>query len=124
MIDVRDIVDCAEHSVRSDAYNNHIFTLTGPACIRFQDIAQTLTNILERPIQYVPVPPEAVAQSIREMGMGDWAAQVMRDYSQAYSENWGDFTTDDVERLTGHPARSFETCAREILAPALGQAGA
>jgi uncharacterized protein YbjT (DUF2867 family) len=124
MIDVRDIVDCAEQSVRSEAYNNQIFTPTGPARISFHDIATTLTNILGRPIQYVPVPPKAVAQSIREMGWGEWAAQVLRDYAQAYSENWGDFTTDDVERLTGHPARSFEAFAREVFAPALRQAGA
>ena len=36
--------------------------------------------------------------------MGDWFAEVMRVYSKAYSEKWGDFTTDGVERITGHPS--------------------
>jgi uncharacterized protein YbjT (DUF2867 family) len=122
MIDMRDIVDCAEQNVVSDTYDNQIFTLTGPESVRFHDIANRLTNILGRPVQYVSVPPEAVEQSIRAMGMGDWYAQVMRDLCKAYSENWGDVTTDEVARITGHPPRSFDAFAREVFAPTLGLA--
>ena len=76
MIDLRDLVDCAEHSVISDAYHNQIFTLTGPETLSFHDVTVRLTNILGQPIQYVPVPPEAVEQSVQAMGMGDWYARV------------------------------------------------
>jgi uncharacterized protein YbjT (DUF2867 family) len=119
MVDLRDIVDCAERSVVSDTYDNEVFTLTGPESISFHDIANRLTNALGRPVQYVSVPPEAVEQSIRAMGMGDWYAQVMRDLCKAYRENWGDVTTDDVARIAGHSPRSFEVFAREVFAPAL-----
>jgi uncharacterized protein YbjT (DUF2867 family) len=119
MIDLRDIVDCAVQSVVSDAYDNQTFTLTGPEAISFHDIAERLTNILGRPIQYGAVPPEAVEQSIRAMGMGDWYAQVMRDLCKAYRENWGDVTTGDVARIAGHAPRSFDAFTREVFAPAL-----
>lgn len=119
MIDLRDIVDCAEQSVISDEYDNQIFTLSGPESFSFQDIADRLTHIFARRIQYVAVPPEAVEQSIRAMGMGDWYAQVIRDLCKAYRENWGDVVTDSVPHITGHPARSFDVFAREIFAPAL-----
>jgi uncharacterized protein YbjT (DUF2867 family) len=119
MVDLRDIVDCAERSVVSDTYDNEVFTLTGPESISFHDIANRLTNTLGRPVQYVSVPPEAVEQSIRAMGMGDWYAQVMRDLCKAYRENWGDVTTDDVARIAGHSPRSFDAFAREVFAPAL-----
>ena len=39
----------------------------------------------------------------------------------AFSEDYGDFTTNEVEELTGHPARSFETFAKDfaqVFAPA------
>jgi uncharacterized protein YbjT (DUF2867 family) len=121
MIDVRDIVDCVEKCVVSDAYDNQVFNPTGPESISFQDSARSLTEIMGKQVNYVPVPLEAVEQSIREMGMGDWFAKVMRDYSKAYSENWGDFATDDVQRITGQPARSFDAFAREVFVPALGQ---
>jgi NAD(P)H dehydrogenase (quinone) len=123
MLDVRDIVDCAEQSVVRDTYDNQIFTLTGPEAISFHDIASRLTAILERPIQYVPVPPESVEQSIRALGMSAWYARVMRDLCVAYSEHWGDITTGDVQHLSGHAPRSFDAFARELLVPVLVSAG-
>jgi uncharacterized protein YbjT (DUF2867 family) len=123
MLDLRDIVDCAEQSAVRDTYDNQIFTLTGPEAISFHDIADRLTAILERPIQYVPVPPESVEQSIRALGMGAWFARVMRDLCAAYSEHWGDITMGDVAHLSGHAPRSFDAFARELLAPVLVPAG-
>jgi uncharacterized protein YbjT (DUF2867 family) len=119
MIDLRDIVDCAEECLVSDAYDNKIFTLTGPESIGFHDIAGRLSNLLGCPIHYVPVQPEAVEQFIRSMGQSVWYARVMRDLCRAYSEGWGNVITGDVAHITGHRPRSFEVFAREILFPAL-----
>ena len=119
MIDLRDTVECAESCVISDAYDDQVFTLTGPESIGFHHIASRLNDILGRPVQYIPVPPEAVERSIRAMGMGEWYAQVMRDLCRAYSENWGDLITDSLARITGRAPRSFDVFAREVLLPAL-----
>ena len=123
MIDVRDIVDCAVKCVRSDEYDNQILNLTGPESISFHDVANSLADGLQRPVNYVPVPVEAVEQCLHDMGMGDWFPVVMRDYSDAYSNSWGDFVTADVERVTGHPARSIDVFTREVFAPALSNGG-
>lgn len=39
MIDVRDIIDCAEQAVVSDAFDNQVLNPTGPASISFHDVA-------------------------------------------------------------------------------------
>jgi len=44
---------------------------------------------------------------------------LMRDYHQADSEGWGDFVTDNVERMAGQPARNIGQFVRAVLAPAL-----
>ena len=104
MIDVRDVVDCAAQAVLSDEFDDQVLNPTGPESISFYEVADKLSAALGKQVNYVPVPPEAVEQSLRQMNMGDWFPVVMRDYSKAYNENWGDFTTSDVETLTGHPA--------------------
>jgi len=119
LIDLRDVVDCAEESVVSDVYSNKTFTLTGPESISFHDIAERLTNLLGRPIRYIPVQPEAVGESLRAMGHTDWYARVMRDLCRAYSEGWGDVLTGDVAHITGRHPRSFDVFAREVLLPTL-----
>ncbi len=119
MIDVRDVADCVAACVVSDDHDGQTIELTGPSSISFHDAATTLSSVLGRTITYIPVPPAAVFSSIQELGWGDWMAGILRDYSQAYSDGWGDYTTDGVARLTGHPARSFEDFTREVFAPAL-----
>ena len=119
MIDLRDVVDCSYESVVSDTYVNKTFTLTGPESISFHDIADRLSNLLGRPVQYIPVRPEAVEESLRATGYTDWYAGVMRDLCRAYSEGWGDLLTGDVTHITGHRPRSFDVFAREVLLPTL-----
>jgi uncharacterized protein YbjT (DUF2867 family) len=119
MIDLRDVVDCAEESVMSESSDNKTFTLTGPESISFHEIAERLSRIMGRAVRYVPVFPEWVEQSIRAMGRGGWYGGVMADLCRAYSENWGDVMTGDVALITGHQPRSFDVFAREVLLPAL-----
>ena len=119
MIDSRDVIDCAEQLVLSDEFDNQIFEPTGPESISFHDVANILVEALGRPVDYIAVPLEMIDQFNRDMGMSDWFADVMRDYSKAYSENWGNFVTDDVERITGHTTRSFDMFVREDFAPSL-----
>ena len=119
MIDLRDVVDCAEESVMSESSDNKTFTLTGPESISFHEIADRLSRMMGRAIRYVPVFPEWVEQSIRARGRGAWYGRVMSDLCRAYSENWGDVITGDVARIMGHRPRSFDVFAREVLLPAL-----
>ncbi len=121
MIDVRDIADSAAKALQDRTHAGKTYSLTGPASISWHTAAEAFTAALGRPVKYVPVPPDAVAESIRKLGWGEWAATVMRDYSAAYGGGWGDFVTDDVKKLTGHPARSIEQFAREVLAHALSR---
>jgi len=121
MIDVRDIADSATKVMIDRSHAGRTYTLTGPDSITWNTVAQAFAAALGRPVKYIPVPPEAVADSIREMGRGEWAAGVLRDYCATYGSGWGDFVTDDVQKLTGHPARSIEQFAREVLGPALSR---
>jgi len=83
MIDVRDIVACTEKVILSNEYDNQIFELTGPDSIGINDVASSLSMITGQRVNCVPVPLEAVEQSIKDMGVGDWFAEIMRDYSKA-----------------------------------------
>ena len=118
MIDLRDVVDCAEAVVLSDEFTNQIFELTGPESLSFVDVARTLSAVLGRPIEYVAVSPEAVEKSLTSRGLSAWQARVIRDYNEAHSIGWSDFTTDAVERICGHPPRSLAQFATEVFAPA------
>ncbi len=119
MIDTRDIADVARSALLSPAWDGNTYDLTGPASVSFHEIAEELSEQLGREIRYMPVSPEALAQSIRDMGLDEWFAQGYHDYLEAYSRGWGDFTTDAVQAISGKQARTFRQFAREMLVPEL-----
>ena len=114
MIDVRDIVDVAVKILTEDGHEGKTYTLTGPASISFHDVAAGLSKALGKQVNYVNVPLEAAREGMVGMGLPEWVADAFSEYMAAFSEGYGDFTTPDVENVTGHPARSYETFARDF----------
>ena len=119
MIDVRDIVDVAVKVLTNDGHEDEAYTLTGPASISFHDVAAALAKALGKEVNYVDVPLEAGRQGMIGMGLPEWVADAFGEYFTAFSEGYGDFTTDEVRLLTGNPARPFEAFARDF-APVFG----
>ncbi len=97
-----------------DGHEGKTYGLTGPASISFHDIAAALSKALGKEVKYVDVPLEAGREGMLGMGMPEWFADAMTEYIKAFSEGLGDFTTNDFEEITGHPARSYETFARDF----------
>ena len=114
MIDVRDIADVAVKVLTEDGHEGKSYTLTGPASISFHDVAAELSRVLGKEVNYVNVPLEAGREAMVSMGLPEWVADAFGEYMTAFSEGYGDFTTPDVERVTGKPARSYETFARDF----------
>jgi hypothetical protein len=50
------------------------------------------------------------------MGMDEWMANLLGDYSTAYSANWGDLVTDDFQRVMGKTPRSIAQFGRDFAA--------
>lgn len=119
MIDVRDIADACVSILISGDHVGKIYTPTGPDSITFAEAAEIISGGIGKTVEYVPVPVEAVGKAILDAGWGEWGANVMMDYSRAYSEGWGDFTNGDVEALTGNRARSFSQFIDEVFVHAL-----
>jgi len=113
MIDVRDIVDVAVAVLTGDGYEGQSYVLTGPEAISFHDVAGTLAKVLEKDVDYVNVPGDAARQSMVAMGLPEWVAQGYVELSDGFREGFAECPTDNVEALTGHPARTYEQFARD-----------
>ncbi len=114
MIDVRDIVDVAVKVLTEAGHEGKTYDLTGPESISFHDVAAGLSKVLGKEVKYVDVPLEAGREAMLGMGLSQWFADAMGEYFQAFSEGYGDFTTPDVEKVTGNTPRSYETFASDF----------
>ena len=114
MIDLRDIVDVAAKVLTEAGHEGKTYDLTGPASISAHDIAAGLSKALGKEVKYVDVPLEAAREAMVGMGLPEWIVGALNEYNKAFSEGSGDFTTNDFEEITGHPARSYETFASDF----------
>lgn len=117
MLDVRDLASAIFKIITGHGYYEKIYTLTGPEAVSMHEVAETLSGVSGMMVSYIPISPATVFQSTLSLGLGEWFAQVTKDYSRAYSDGWGDFTTDDVEKLTGKKPRSLKDFAKEVFLP-------
>ncbi len=113
-IDVRGTVDVAVKVLTEDGHEGQTYTPTGPASISFHDVAAAHSKALGKQVNYVDVPLEAAREGMISTGMSEWFADAMIEYMTAFGEGYGDFTTTDVEKVTGNPPRSYETFARDF----------
>lgn len=118
MVDTRDVSDAAVVAATTETHDGSTFELTGPASIGCGAVASAIGRGLGREVTYVAVSPAATGEAMRRFGADEWTVGITRDYCTAYSSGWGDFTTDHVERMTGHAARSVDDFVRDVLAPA------
>ena len=114
MIDIRDIGEVAAKVLTEDGHQGETYTLTGPATVSFNDVAAGLSKALGKEVSYVDVPLEASREAMLGMGLPEWMVGGYLEYFEAYSQGYGDLTSDDVERVTGKSARSYESFARDF----------
>lgn len=118
MIDVRDIAEFAAR-VLTDASQQHdgkIYTPTGPQAVSFADVAERLTRILGKPVEYRPVSDDIQRKTLLEYGVPAWIVGMLVEYSQAYAAGWGDYTTSDFVDIVGHAPRDVDDFIRDHVA--------
>ena len=123
MIDARDVVDSAVGVLTGQAatVESETFVLTGPASIGFADVAEVLSRVTGRPIEYVPVPHEAAREAMLAMGVPEWIVEGYVELDAGFEDGFADRTTGNVEKLSGHEPRDFERFAldyAEVFGPA------
>ncbi|MEV6956512.1 NAD(P)H-binding protein [Streptomyces sp. NPDC051183] len=101
-----DIAEAAFAVLTDPALAGRAYTLTGPQSLTFQTQLAILGGVLGRPIPFGTVS--------REQWKSEVDGYIPGPYAEALLDYWaaGDGLpvelTDAVERLTGHPARSFD----------------
>lgn len=108
MVDVRDVADSALGALSGRAEEGKEYILTGPESISMQEVARVFTNILNKQVNYVPVPHETSREGMMSMGFSPFIVDGYIELNEGFSGGFADTTTENVEKLAGHPARSLK----------------
>lgn len=113
MIDVRDTGDVAAEVLTGDGHNGQTYFLAS-ANRTPGDVAAVLAAELGKEITFVQVPMEGAVGAMKERGMPEW----LIDHQSALMGLLGTGvlaqTNDNIEKLTGHAARTLEDFAHDF----------
>ena len=113
MIDPRDIAAVAAVALAEDTHDGKAYTLTGPEAITFERVAEELSTVAGRRVEFVDVPDEAARQGMIEQGMPEFVAGEIAKVFGFLRRGDQDRTTDTVRTLTGREPRSVARFARD-----------
>lgn len=87
----------------------HVYELTGPRTVDMTEMAEEFSRALGRPVSYVDVPLDRWrAEVLAKVSLPPHAEQHIATMGRLHRENRYDRASDDVERVTGVPARTIE----------------
>jgi uncharacterized protein YbjT (DUF2867 family) len=117
MTDTRDVAAVASVVLTQPGHSGAHYDVTGPEALSYADVAERLSAIMGRPINYFDVPDEAARQSLLGFGLDDWFVAALvglyQDYRRSGPSGYASRVTDTVERITGHTARSLDRLLSE-----------
>jgi len=114
IIDARDVSDFAAHVLTNTGHEGKTYTITGPAAVPMHEVAAAISAAIDRAVKYVPITLDDQRQWLLQMGIDEWTANLLWDYSAAFSANWGNLVTDDFQRVTGKAPRSIAQFANDF----------
>jgi uncharacterized protein YbjT (DUF2867 family) len=112
-VDIRDINAVAARVFTSAGHEGNTYIITGPEALTFQQVAETLSSVLGRKIDYIDVPIAAAADGMRKSGMPEWDVRTVSELLAYFASGAAASVTDTVPRLLGRPAISFEQFAKD-----------
>jgi uncharacterized protein YbjT (DUF2867 family) len=112
LVHERDIAEVAVRALMDPGLRSAAFAVTGPEVLTQLEQVRAIGDAIGRPLLVREQSPDVARREFAAIaGSDEYAARAVAHWASLVDEP--ERATDDVERVTGHPARSFAEWARE-----------
>lgn len=112
-VDLDDLADVAVAALTEDGHAGQVYEVTGPRLLSFTDVAQELSKVAGRDIQYIPVTAEDYAAMAIEHGVPAEEVEGLTALFAEIFDGRNESLTDGVQRALGREPRDFSDYARD-----------
>ena len=112
-IDIRDVAAVAVKALTEDGHVGRAYTLTGPAALTNNEIAQILSDELGREIRFINLAPAQLKEALLSAGVPEWNADALLDLQRFYREGKAATVTRDVQQILDRQPISFAQFFRD-----------
>lgn len=124
-VDTRDIAAVAAVTLTHSGHDGKKYVLTGPEALSYFDVARILSDVVGRPITYVPLSIEEARERMTRAGDPPWAIDGILALA-AYQRAGGPtaLVYDTVQEILGRPPRSLAEFVKDHAKTFRGDEGA
>lgn len=115
LIDVRDIAAVISILLTESGHEGKAYNLTGDEAISNYKVAEILSEITGRSINYIDVPVDTARQSMKDMGMPDVIVEALLELSSIIKAGYTSEVSNAVKQITGKQPISFRQFAKDYL---------
>ena len=112
-IDTRDIAAVAVAALTQDGHEGKAYEVTGLEAISNQEIAEIISQVVGRKINYVDVPEDAARSEMKQSGMPDVLIDMTMELYELYKAGYASEVTPTVEQVTAKKPISFAQFAND-----------
>ena len=113
IVDIRDIAAVAVIVLAATGHEGKSYALTGGEALTNQQIAEKISPVAGRKINYVDLAPAEFKNGVLSTGAPEWSADALVDLQRLYREGKASLVSDDVELLTRRKPITFDQFARD-----------
>jgi len=115
LVDVRDIAAVAATVLTKSGHENRAYNLTGPEAVSNHEVAEILSNVTGRKINYINVSEDDARRGMREAGMSEVIIEALVELYAIQKAGYTATLSPDVERVTGKKPLSFDQFAKDYV---------
>ena len=113
LVDVRDIAAVAVAALTQSGHEGKAYDVTGSEALSNEQIAEILSTVLGRKINYVDIPEDAASLGMKAAGMPEVLVDAFMDLNRIAKAGKTSAVSPVVEQVTGKKPISFEQFARD-----------
>ncbi|WP_449354904.1 SDR family oxidoreductase [Virgibacillus natechei] len=104
-----DLAAAAAGLLAGVGHDGAIYTGTGPESLTGAERAEAIAKVTGKPFKYVTLPAETLQEQLQQAELPEGVINAVVGIQQNFSNGDFDIVTGDIEKLSGRPARSFES---------------
>ena len=114
-LDVRDIAAVVGKVLTSPGeHATKTYELNGPEAITNAELAERISRVAGRPVQYVDIPEEAQRKAMQDSGMPTWQITALLDLQRYYTGGKGGEVTNVLPELLGRSPKTLNEFLEEF----------
>ncbi len=108
-----DIASVAACALTQPGHGGKAYELTGSELFTIGEMVQVIAKTLDKPIQYMDIPPIAAKLFMLKTGMDKTLVNALMEMLASLRKGEGAIVTHTVQQVTGHPPKTFESWCLE-----------